>query len=245
MKRLMLALVAVIFIASGTWGQSDQIPLIGSKAPSFTAKSTNGKITFPNDFGEQWKVLFSHPADFTPVCSSELLELAELQPEFKKLGVQIAIVSTDDVEMHKLWVEYLEDLDYKNHGKKKIDFPLFADTDLNASKKYGMLHKPTSTTRDIRGVFVIDGDNIIRSINFYPLQVGRNMNEIIRLIEALQTTEEALVYTPANWKKGDDVIIPYYPFDKAESDVNPDELQAYYKVGNRVWFKRVGEEDNK
>lgn len=242
MKQLMLAIAAVLFITVGSTAQNNQIPLIGSEAPSFKAMSTNGKITFPNDFGNSWKILFSHPADFTPVCSSELLELANKQTEFEKLGVKFAIISTDDVDMHKLWVQYLEDIDYQGHGKKKIEFPLIADTDLSASKKYGMLHQPTSTKRDIRGVFIIDGNNKVRSINFYPSEVGRNINEIIRTIEALQTTEETLVYTPANWEKGDDVIVPYYPFDKAEDEVNTEELQKYYKAGNRVWFKKVKED---
>ena len=139
--------------------------------------------------------------------------------------------------MDELFVAFLQPFE--------LPFPLIADTDVSASKKYGMLHRPTSTNRDIRGVFIIDGNNKVRSINFYPSEVGRNINEIIRTIEALQTTEESFVYTPANWEKGDDVIVPYYPFDKAESEVSPEKLQEYYKVGNRVWFKRAGEEDTK
>lgn len=241
MKQLMLALAAVICIVAGVNAQSNQIPLIGSKAPSFTAMSTNGEITFPNDFGKHWKILFSHPADFTPVCTSELLELANMQPELKKLGVEFAVISKDNVAMHKMWKAHLEELDYKNHGKKQIEFPLIEDPTLVASKRYGMLHSPTSTNRDIRGVFIIDGNNIVRSINFYPIDVGRNMNEIVRLIEALQTTDEAMVCTPANWQKGDDLIVPYYPFAVDESKVDPQELQHYYKVGNRLWFKRVNE----
>lgn len=108
MKKLMLALVSVLFLAGGVFSQS--IPLIGSKAPSFTAKSTNGKIKFPDDYGKDWKILFSHPQDFTPVCSSELLELAYMQKDFNKLGVQLAVISTDDVETHKMWKAHLEEL---------------------------------------------------------------------------------------------------------------------------------------
>lgn len=237
MKKIMLALLSVLFIASSALAQNSEIPLIGSKAPSFKAMSTDGKITFPDDFGDSWKILFSHPADFTPVCSSELLELAYLQPEFEKLNVKFAVISTDNVEMHKLWVEYLEDLDYKKRGKLSIDFPLIEDPKATASKQYGMLHEPTSTNRDIRGVFIIDDKNIVRATNFYPMQVGRNMNEIVRIVEALEKVESELVYTPANWELGDDVIVPYYPFKNEEEENDPDALQQYYKMGNRIWFK--------
>jgi len=237
MKQLMLALLAVLFVVSTSIAQNSKIPLIGSKAPSFKAMSTSGKLTFPDDFGDSWKILFSHPADFTPVCSSELLELAYLQPEFDRLNVKFAVISTDDVKMHKLWEKYLEDVNYKNRGNVAIEFPIFEDTDAKISKSYGMLHEPTSTNRDVRGVYIIDGDNIVRSINFYPVEVGRNMHEIVRIIEALQTTKDEFVYTPANWQKGDDVIIPYYPFKNAKEETDPLALQEYYKVGNRIWFK--------
>jgi len=237
MKKVMLALLAVLFIATSALSQNNEIPLIGSKAPSFKAMSTNGKMTFPDDFGDSWKILFSHPADFTPVCSSELLELAYLQPEFEKLGVKFAIISTDNVAMHKLWIEYLENVDYKNRGKLHIDFPLIEDTKATASKKYGMLHEPTSRSYDIRGVFIIDDKNIVRATNFYPMQVGRNINEIVRLVEAFKKVESDLVYTPANWEKGDDVIVPYNPTSGNAQETDPKALQEYYKVGNRLWFK--------
>ena len=240
MKKVMLALLAIVFIATSVLAQKNEIPLIGSKAPSFKAMSTNGKITFPDDFGDSWKILFSHPADFTPVCSSELLELAYLQPEFERLGVKFAIISTDNVAMHKLWIEYLEDVDYKNRGKLHIDFPLIEDTKAVASKKYGMLHEPTSRSYDIRGVFIIDDENIVRATNFYPMQVGRNMNEIVRLVEAFQKVENDMVYTPANWEKGDDVIVPYNPTSNSAEETDPKILQEYYKVGNRIWFKTEG-----
>ncbi|MBT3385381.1 MAG: redoxin domain-containing protein [Prolixibacteraceae bacterium] len=154
MKKLLLTFVAVSFIAGSIFSQSSKIPLIGSKAPSFTAKSTDGKITFPESFGDNWKILFSHPQDFTPVCSSELLELAFMQNDFDRLGVKIAVISTDNVEQHKMWVAHLEELDYKKRGSQKIKFPLFDDVGGVASKKYGMLHEPISTSKDIRGVFI-------------------------------------------------------------------------------------------
>jgi peroxiredoxin (alkyl hydroperoxide reductase subunit C) len=242
MKKLMLALMAVILVAGSSFAQGNQIPLIGSQAPSFTAESTQGKITFPNDFGDHWKILFSHPADFTPVCSSELLELAYLQPEFDKLGVKVAVISTDNVDVHKMWKAHLEELDYKNRGHMNIQFPLFEDPGAQISRKYGMLHEPTSTTRDIRGVFIIDENNQVRSINFYPTQVGRNMEEIVRIVEALQTTEQAFVYTPANWEEGDDVLVPYYPYTKEDLAKTPEMKDEFYQVGDRMWFKKVKSE---
>ena len=241
MKKLMLAFVAVVFIFGVSTAQKNTIPLIGSQAPSFTAQSTNGEITFPNSFGKSWKVLLSHPQDFTPVCTSELLELAYMQPEFKSLGVKIAVISVDDLSHHQMWKAHLEELDYKGRGTQKIDFPLFDDKKGVASKKYGMLHPMASTSKDVRGVFIIDSENVVRSINFYPMEVGRNMQEIVRIVEALQKTDSEQVLTPANWNEGDDVLVPYYPYTKEELAANPALEDDYYNVGNRMWFKRVAE----
>ena len=113
MKKLLLTFLTVVFVVSFATSQNKEIPLIGSTAPSFTAKSTNGKITFPNSFGDSWKILFSHPQDFTPVCSSELLELANLQNEFDRLNVKVAVISTDNLEQHEMWVSNLEEIDYR------------------------------------------------------------------------------------------------------------------------------------
>ncbi|WP_163326025.1 peroxiredoxin [Draconibacterium mangrovi] len=239
MKQLMFTFLAVI-LAVGVVSASDyKIPLIGSKAPKFSANTTNGKITFPNDFGSSWKILFSHPADFTPVCSSELLELAHLQKEFKKLGVELAVVSTDDIVLHKMWKAHLEELNYKQRGTVNIEFPIIEDPDAKVSRLYGMLHDEESTDRDVRGVFIIDDKNIVRSVNFYPVEVGRNMDEFVRMIEALQLTESKFVYTPANWQKGDDVIVPYLPYSTAELEANPKLADRYYSVGNRMWFEQI------
>lgn len=240
MKKIVFSTLIVTLAIISAFSQSQyNIPLIGSKAPSFTANSTQGKIKFPQDYGSNWKILFSHPQDFTPVCSSELLEMAYLQKEFDKLGVKVAVISTDDVEQHKLWKEYLEDLDYKGHGKQKINFPIIEDPDAKVSRQYGMLHEPTSSNKDIRGVFVIDGNNIVRSINFYPMQVGRNMNEIVRIVEALKTTDQQQVLTPANWNQGDDVLVPYFPYTKEQLAADPTLKDQYYSLGNRMWFKKI------
>ncbi|HSO87222.1 MAG TPA: redoxin domain-containing protein [Draconibacterium sp.] len=232
-------LSAVLFTGSSFSQSSSKIPLIGAKAPSFTASSTNGKIQFPDDFGDKWKILFSHPQDFTPVCSSELLELAHLQSDFDKLGVKIAIISTDNLEQHKMWVAHLEEIDYKGRGLQKIDFPVIEDEKKTASRLYGMLHEPVSTNKDIRGVFIIDPKNTVRSVNFYPMEVGRNLDEIVRLVEALQTVDQQKVLTPANWENGQDVMVPYYPYTKEQLAANPELKDEYYNMGNRMWFKKV------
>jgi peroxiredoxin (alkyl hydroperoxide reductase subunit C) len=241
MKTTVLTMIAVVFMMGNVFSQSEsKIPLIGSDAPSFNALSTNGKMNFPNDFGNSWKILFSHPKDFTPVCSSELLELAYLQNDFDNLNVKIAIISTDNLDQHNMWVSHLEEINYKNRGKQDIKFPIIDDHEKSVSRLYGMLHEPVSTNRDVRGVFVIDPKNKVRSVNFYPMEVGRNIDEIVRLVEALQTVDEGKVLTPANWEKGDDVMVPYYPYTKEQLAANPDLKQEFYSLGNSMWFKKAG-----
>lgn len=242
MKKLLLTIVLSTVILGTAFSQDSKnsvIPLIGSKAPSFTAMSTNGEITFPESYGNSWKILFSHPQDFTPVCTSEVLELSYLQKDFNDLGVKIAVISTDDIEKHKMWKSQMEETNYKNRGLQKIDFPIIDDHSIVASKKYGMLHAPTSTNKDIRGVFIIDPDNIVRSINFYPMSVGRNMDEIKRIVVALQTTDKLMVATPANWNNGEDVLVPHFPYTQQQLAENPKIKDEYYSIGNWMWFKRL------
>ena len=238
MKRTTLLIMLSFFIVTAISAQNNQIPLIGSKAPSFKAESTNGKITFPDSFGKSWKILFSHPKDFTPVCSTELLELAYLQKDFDALNVKLAVISTDVVSQHQMWKANLEELDYKGRGKQKILFPILEDPSKKASIKYGMLHAPTSTSRDIRGVYIIDPDNIVRSVNFYPVEVGRNMEEIERTIVALQTSDASKMLIPANWTLGEDMLVPYFPYTAHDLSVNPQLSEEYYQLGNRIWFKK-------
>ena len=238
MKKLVLSFVLIAFLAGTNFAQNKKIPLIGAQAPSFTAETTNGTVTFPDDYQGKWKILFSHPQDFTPVCSSEISELADMQREFKSLNTQIAIISTDDVTQHKSWKKWLEELDYKGHGTHKIDFPFIDDHTRAVSIQYGMLHEPVSTNKDVRGVFIIDPNNIVRCINFYPMQIGRNMQEIERVLVALQTADKESVCTPANWKEGDDVIVPHYPYTQEQLDKNPKIKDDYYNVGEYIWFKK-------
>jgi peroxiredoxin (alkyl hydroperoxide reductase subunit C) len=216
MKKVLL-LVLVVFTVAQAWAQQQKedrnfrIPLIGEQAPAFTATATTGTINFPADYGRKWKILFSHPQDFTPVCSSEILELANLQPEFDKLGVKLVVMSADPVSTHKDWLKALEGLNYKERGQVKIKFPLVDDENLVASKLYGMVHSATNSTKDVRGVYIIDPDNVVQAIYFYPMSVGRNTEELIRTVTALQTVAKHNVATPADWRAGNDVFVPYGP----------------------------------
>jgi peroxiredoxin (alkyl hydroperoxide reductase subunit C) len=239
MKKLFTTLFSLLFFAGISFSQK-HIPLIGSTAPSFKANSTNGVLTFPDDFGESWKILFSHPQDFTPVCTTELLELAFLQPTFEKLGVKVAVISVDDIKQHQNWKRHLESIDFKGRGSQKVQFPLFEDPEAFHSIKYGMMHKPASTSKDVRGVYVLDSKNVVRSINFYPIEIGRNMAEIVRIVEALQASEEKYVSTPVNWNKGDDVLVTYRPFSKEQYKLNPEKYDAqYYSLDDMIWFRKA------
>lgn len=213
-----------------------RIPLIGETAPSFTAESTSGTINFPYDFGISWKVILSHPMDFTPVCSTELIELANLQNEFETLGVKPLIVSTDPLETHKQWKKVLERIEYKQYSPQKINFPIVDDSSLLISKLYGMIHLESDNNRDVRGVFIIDPDNKIRAEFFYPQEVGRNMDELLRTVIALQTTGSHNVLTPSNWKKGHDVLVPF-PV-KSDMSVMNKESGEYYQYSWFLIFKK-------
>jgi len=247
MKKF-LFLVVLAFCMTQLWSQNQvekpaadrnfRIPLIGETAPSFTAESTNGTINFPEDFGTKWKILLSHPQDFTPVCTSEILELANLQTEFDKLGVKLVVVSADRLDTHIQWKKAMEGLNYKEREPVKIKFPLIDDKNLVVSREYGMLHSATNTTKDVRGVFIIDPENIIQAIYFYPMKVGRSTDELVRMVTALQTTASANVYTPANWRGGNDVLIPYNPVtDHDKPGAAPPD--GYYNLAWFMWFKKA------
>jgi peroxiredoxin (alkyl hydroperoxide reductase subunit C) len=215
------------------------IPLLGEQAPSFKAKTTNGSLVFPEDFGNSWKILFSHPKDFTPVCTSEILALAKMQQDFDALGVKIAVISTDDLSSHLQWKQLMEDILAENGGSEKISFPLLDDHDGRISNKYGMLYAWEDPTRDVRGVFIIDPENKIRSINFYPMNIGRNMEEIKRVITALQYSEKEQVLMPANWTYGKDVLMKYVPYNDEDLQRDPSLKDQYYKVGVNLWYKKA------
>jgi len=239
MKKIALLTLLFCFATLLTWAQKHQnaqIPLIGDQAISFTGESTNGPVNFPQDFGNKWKILFSHPKDFTPVCSSELLELAELQPEFARLNTSLVVVSTDNLSQHKSWKESLETVNYQGQGLQKINFPIVADDSKAISMKYGMLHDNSSTTEDVRGVFIIDPDNKIQAVFFYPSSVGRNLDEIKRTLIALQTTKDNVVI-PANWQPGKDVILSYLTPEEQKELGKPN--SDIYQVAWYMTFMKV------
>jgi peroxiredoxin (alkyl hydroperoxide reductase subunit C) len=182
---------------------STTMPRIGDVAPDFEAVTTKGKIKLSDYAKEKWLVMFSHPADFTPVCTTEMSGFALRKKEFDTLNTELLGLSIDSVHAHLGWV---------NNVREKtgvyFDFPIIADIDMKVSKLYGMLQPNESETAAVRAVFFIDPSKKIRLIMYYPLNVGRNMNEILRVLEALQTSDKYKVAMPLDWKKGDKVIVP-------------------------------------
>ncbi len=210
MKKALFFTVALCLSVGLSQAQDkiNSIPLIGSKAPSFKASTTQGDLNFPKDLGESWKILFSHPKDFTPVCSSELLEMAYQQDAFNDLNARFVVISTDNLDSHNHWKAALEEIDFKKRGAVKIDFPLVDDHQYKISSSYGMIHADVSIEQNIRGVFFIDPDNIVRAIYFYPMEVGRSLDELKRTLIALQKTSDGnSALTPANWNPGDDLMV--------------------------------------
>ncbi len=185
------------------------LPLIGQKAPSFKAETTQGTIMFPENFNGKWVVFFSHPADFTPVCTTEFMTFAAMQPEFEKLNCKLLGLSIDSTYSHIAWLRTIkEKIQYKGMKGIEVTFPVISDLTMEVSRAFGMLHPNASTTQAVRAVFIIDPNAIIRAILYYPSSAGRNMDEIKRLLIALQTSDKHNVATPANWQPGEDVIIP-------------------------------------
>jgi len=178
------------------------LPRIGDPAPPFEATTTQGKIKL-EDFKGSWLILFSHPGDFTPVCTTEFMAFAEIQPELSKRGVELLGLSVDGLASHIAWVRNIEE-----KTGIKIPFPIIADLDRSVSTAYGMIHPGQSKTETVRCVFIIDPNQIIRVILYYPLSLGRNTDEILRIIDALQTADKYSVATPANWRPGEMVIVP-------------------------------------
>ena len=185
----------------------NRLPLIGDKAPAFTALTTNGTVNFPADYAGKWVLFFSHPSDFTPVCTTEFMTMASMKEEFKAMNVELLGLSVDSLYSHIAWIRKIEELEWKGMKNIKIDFPVIADLNTKVSTLYGMLQPNVSSTQAVRAVFIIDPEGIIRSIVYYPLTTGRNFDEIKRMIQALQKSDETHNSTPANWQPGDDLII--------------------------------------
>jgi peroxiredoxin (alkyl hydroperoxide reductase subunit C) len=179
------------------------MPRIGDPAPDFKAMTTHGELQFRDWQAGKWVLLFSHPADFTPVCSTELTELGRRNAEFEQRNFKLMGISIDSIHSHLAWVENLDQI-----LKVRLPYPLVADTDKQVAQLYGMMHPGESATVTVRALFFIDPKSTIRAIIYYPLNVGRNVDEILRVCDALQTADANGVACPVNWKKGDKVIVP-------------------------------------
>lgn len=185
------------------------IPLIGDTAPEFTALTTRGTITFPDDYVGKWVILFSHPADFTPVCTTEFMTFASMQQEFRDLNCELIGLSIDSHFSHIAWLRTIEEkIKWNGMEHLKVDFPVIADLSMNVAYKYGMVQPGASDTQAVRAVFFIDPESKVRALIYYPLANGRNFDELKRILLAMQTSDKYKVATPANWRPGDRVIIP-------------------------------------
>ena len=189
--------------------ETNRLPLIGEKAPEFEAETTQGMITFPKDYEGKWVIFFSHPADFTPVCTTEFMTFASMAGEFKALNCELLGLSIDGTYSHIAWLRTIkEKIEYRGMKDVEVMFPVISDLTMDVAKKYGMIQAAASTTQAVRAVFVIDPQAMVRAILYYPLSNGRNMQEIKRLLIAMQHSDAHEIATPANWELGDDVIIP-------------------------------------
>ncbi|MDD3107110.1 MAG: peroxiredoxin [Bacilli bacterium] len=184
-----------------------RMPLIGDQAPAFQAVTTQGVINFPEDYKGKWVILFSHPADFTPVCTTEFMTFASMADEFKALNTELIGLSVDSLYAHIAWLRKVNELEWNGMKNVEVKFPLIEDIKMEVANKFGMI-QGQSTTQAVRAVFFIDPQNVIRTILYYPAAIGRNFDEIKRVILALQKADRDHVATPANWRPGQDTIIP-------------------------------------
>lgn len=188
---------------------ANRIPLIGENAPSFEADTTQGRIKFPEDYKGKWVILFSHPADFTPVCTTEFITFASMQGEFRELNCELVGLSIDSTFSHIAWLRTIrEKVEFRGMKNVAVTFPVISDLTMDVSRLYGMLQPSPSTTQAVRAVFIIDPEGKVRAILYYPLSNGRNFREIKRLLVAMQTSDREKVATPADWQPGEEVIVP-------------------------------------
>jgi len=189
--------------------QVSSMPRIGDKAPEFQAVTTQGNINFPKDYNGKWVILFSHPADFTPVCTSEFMTFAKMEPEFNALNCQLVGLSVDGLYSHIAWLRTIkEKIEFRDMKNMEVKFPLIEDITMEVAKKYGMIQPGESNTKAVRAVFFIDPKGIVRAIIYYPLSLGRNFDELKRALVAMQTADKYAIATPADWRPGEDVIVP-------------------------------------
>ncbi|MBS9533596.1 peroxiredoxin [Mycobacterium sp. M1] len=185
------------------------MPRIGDPAPAFTAVTTQGEINFPADYAGRWVILFSHPADFTPVCTSEFMTFASMQDQFARYNTDLVGLSVDGLYSHIAWLRTIkEKITYRGMSDVEVTFPLIEDIGMGVATQYGMIMPGEDSTKAVRAVFVIDPRGVIRTIIYYPLSLGRNFDELLRVVKGLQTADHFDVATPADWRPGDPVIVP-------------------------------------
>ncbi|MGQ9692001.1 MAG: peroxiredoxin [Thermaceae bacterium] len=218
----------------GTENVQTGLPRLNEPAPDFTAVTTQG-VKRLSDYKGKWVVLFSHPADFTPVCSTEFLAFARRQKDFEALGVQLIGLSVDSVYAHLAWLKDLEEMEGIS-----IDFPVIADLDMKVSRLYGMIHPAASETAAVRAVFIIDPEGILRGMLYYPLTTGRNIEEILRFVQALQFTDRTGLNTPADWRPGQPGIVKP-PLTSAE--LRADEAKKSEYTEYKRWYLRLRKAD--
>ncbi len=207
-----------------------RMPMIGDAAPAFRSMTTKGKINFPEDYKGKWVIFFSHPADFTPVCTTEFIALSKRYQEFKDINTELLGLSIDSLHSHLAWVKNIEEIDWKGEGTVTVPFPIVADITMNVAKKYGML-QTVAKTQTIRAVFIIDPESVVRAILYYPMSTGRNIDELKRVVLSLQKHDAESISTPADWAPGDDVLMgsPLTLEDAAERIKNAGEDIVSYE----------------
>jgi len=219
------------------------MPRIGDNAPSFKAVTTQGPINFPDDYSGNWVILFSHPADFTPVCTSEFMTFASMEKKFDDANCKLVGLSVDGLYSHIAWLRTIkEKIEYNGMKDIEVNFPLIEDITMDVAKKYGMIQPGESNTKAVRAVFFVDPKGIIRAIIYYPLSLGRNFDELYRALIAMKTADTFSVATPADWKPGDDVIIP----TAGSCGVAKERMESKEGIKCYDWFfctKKISKED--
>ena len=209
--------------------EASTMPLIGDMAPEFHAQTTNGPIHFPNDYAGKWIIFFSHPSDFTPVCTSEFIRFQELLSQFNEMNTDLVALSIGAIPSHLAWIHAISEMD----GGAKITFPIIADMDTEIARAYGMIHDSASDTHAVRAVFIIDPHGIIRTILYYPAILGRNFTEIMRIVVGLQTADAFKVAIPADWVPGEPVLISA---PQTMHEMERTERRRDRQVDSRAWF---------
>ncbi|XOU95011.1 MAG: peroxiredoxin [Candidatus Kerfeldbacteria bacterium] len=223
--------------------QIPAMPRIGDQAPKFKAVTTQGEINFPEDYSGDWVILFSHPADFTPVCTSEFITFASMEKKFLEANCKLVGLSIDGLYSHIAWLRTIkEKIEYKGMKNVEVNFPLIEDITMEVAKKYGMIQPGEDSTKAVRAVFFIDPKGIIRAIIYYPLSLGRNFDEIYRALVAMQAADAFEIATPADWRPGDDVIMG----PAGSCGVAKDRMDGKEELECQDWFfcsKKIDKEE--